>query len=534
MASAVTTLPQALQAAADSDGGKVFLHCQSERGPVAVTFADLEERSRAVAAGFLARGIRPGDRIALAAPNQAEWLDVFFGAVRIGAVVVTLNVRYRESELEYMLNQSGARLVITSASAGGTDLAALYAGLGDRIPGVEKVLFLGGEAPGTGYASLPGDPMPAVGLAEMEAALTPGQPAMILYTSGTTGRPKGAVLTHGSLLGAAAAQVAHLETTPDDVYVGVLPLNHVGGITCTVTSALLTGSTVALEPAFSPRGMLAAIAAHRVTVAAGVPTMWTLMLADETFATTDTSSVRLAVIGGSNADPTLCEAITRSFPGARLRNLYGLSEVSGACVISAADDDLGTVSRSIGVPLPGVRARVMDLSGHEAAPGREGELHIASPGAAAGYWEMPEESAQTFLPGGWVATGDMAVIDTDGHVVLRGRRKEMFVQGGYNVYPVEVENLLASHPAVAMVAGIGVPDAVLGEVGRYYVVTRAGHSVSAAELTEFCRTRLADYKVPRQFVFASDLPMTPAGKIAKSALRDEQGRDPAADPSRPG
>ncbi len=522
----MTTLPGALRAAAESHGEKVFLHCQSESGPVAVTFGDLAERSRAVAAGLLGRGIGPGDRIALAAPNQAEWLDVFFGATRIGAVVVSLNVRYRERELGHMLNQSGARLVITSAMAGDTDLAAFYAGFRDQVPGVEQVLFLGGQEPETGYQVLPadpGDPALAARLDDLEAAVTAASPAMILYTSGTTGTPKGAVLTHGSLLGAAAAQVAHLATTSDDVYVGVLPLNHVGGITCTVAAALLSCSTVALEPAFSPRGMLAAIAAHRVTVVPGVPTMWTLMLADETFAATDTGSVRLAVIGGSNADPTLCAAITRAFPAARLRNLYGLSEVSGACVISAADDDLDTVSRSIGVPLPGIRTRVADLAGVPAAPGQEGELQVAGPGTAAGYWEMPAESAETFLPGGWVATGDMAVLEPDGHVILRGRRKEMFVQGGYNVYPVEVENLLAAHPAVAMVAGIGVPDPVLGEVGRYYVVTRAGQSVTAAELTEFCRARLADYKVPRQFVFASDLPMTPAGKIAKAALRESPG-----------
>lgn len=527
------TLPRALRAAAASDGGKVFLRCGSEEGPVAVTFRDLEERSRAVAAGLVARGIGPGDRVALAAPNQAEWLEVFFGATRIGAIVVTLNVRYRDSELGYMLNQSGARLVVTSASAGGTDLAAFYAGFRDRIPGVEQIFFLGGGDPAAAYAALPAGPglpapgLPAPGLEALEEAVTPGQPAMILYTSGTTGTPKGAVLTHGSLLGSAGAQVTHLGTTREDVYLGVLPLNHVGGITCTVLSALLTRSTVVLEPAFSPSAALAAIAAHRVTMAGGVPTMFTLMLADATFAQTDTSSVRLAVIGGANADPTLCEAITRSFPAARLRNLYGLSEVSGACVISAADDDLAAVSRSIGVPLPGVRARVADLAGHEAGPGNEGELQVSGPGTAAGYWEMPEESAQTFLPGGWVATGDMVTAEPDGHLILRGRRKEMFLQGGYNVYPVEVENLLASHPAVAMVAGIGVPDPVLGEVGRYYVVPRDGHAVTAGELTDFCRARLADYKVPRQFIFAAGLPMTPAGKIAKSVLRKAVGDTPA-------
>lgn len=519
MTTGTETYPALLRAAAARNPDGAFLHCPSTSGRAeTMTFGELERRSRRIAAGLVAHGLRSGDRIAVAAPNRAEWVELFFAATRIGVIVVTLNVRYRERELDHMLNQSEARMVVTAASAGEFDFEAFYAGFRERIPTVEHVVFLGGGAEGQRYEDLAADPK-SVDLSTAEGGVGAADPAVILYTSGTTGSPKGAVLTHGSMLGSARAQVQHLHTHADDVYLCVMPLNHVGGITCNITAALRTGSTVVLPEAFSPAAALEAIATHGVTVFAGVPTMWSLMLADESFPERDTRSMRLAVIGGSNVEPALAARISEGFPGARLANLYGLSEVSGAAVISAADDDLDAVSRSIGVALPGVEARVTDLDGADTAPGGEGELQLRGPGTADGYWRMPEATAEAFLPGGWVATGDMVTRDPDGHLVLRGRRKEMFVQGGYNVYPAEVENVLTAHPAVGMAAGIGVPDPVLGEVGCYYVVTTGERTATEEELRAFCAERLADYKTPRRFVMTTELPTTPAGKIAKAELR---------------
>jgi fatty-acyl-CoA synthase len=205
-----------------------------------------------------------------------------------------------------------------------------------------------------------------------------------------------------------------------------------------------------------------------------------------------------------------------------VENLYGLSETSGACIISAVDDDLGTVCETLGTPLAGVEARVVDpTTGREVPDGEDGELQLRGPSVAAGYWEMPAETAEAFRDG-WLATGDMVTRRASGHLVLRGRRKEMFLQGGFNVYPVEVENVLAEHPAVALAAGIGIPDDVLGEVGLYFVVPRdPAAPPSAGELTAWCRERLADYKVPRRIEVRGDLPTTPAGKIAKAQLRQE-------------
>ncbi|WP_020666744.1 class I adenylate-forming enzyme family protein [Amycolatopsis nigrescens] len=521
---ALATFPQQLADAAGTHGDRIFIYTPSGEISREISYADLDRLSTRVASGLLGRGLRPGDRIAIAAPNGIEWLALFFGATRIGLLVVTLNVRYREHELEYMLNHSGAKAVVTVSALADFDYAAFYASFRERIPGVEHIFFIegvgGAAAAGPAFSELARAEPDTDAVLAAEAGVEADTPAVILYTSGTTGTPKGAVLTHGSVLASAAAQAGHLGTGDEDVYLGLLPLNHVGGLTCTVSAALVSRAAVVLMPSFSPETAIAAAERHRVTVFGGVPTMYTLILGRPEFASADLGSVRIALVGGSNADPALCASIAQRFPDARLTNLYGLSECSGGCVFSAAEDDLATVSRTLGVPIGDFQARVVDGGGTEVGPGGEGELHLRGGGVAAGYWGTAGEGAETFLPGGWLATGDMVALEPDGHLVLRGRKKEMFLQGGYNVYPVEVENVLTAHPAVAMAAGIGVPDPVLGEIGRYYVVPKPGvDAPGEAELIEFCRARLADYKAPRQIRFAEELPLTPAGKIAKAALR---------------
>lgn len=511
----MTTYADLLTRQATERPDKVFLRADSAAGTMTpMTYGELEERSRSVAAGLRDLGLRRGDRIAIAAPNQLEWLELYFGAVRSGYVVVTLNVRYRESELEYMLGQSGARAVVSSARLGDFDYEALYADLAPRLPGVEHYFFLGGAEQGRRFEDLYGDPATF-----QQPDVAPEDPAVILYTSGTTGRPKGATLTHKSLIAAAQAQRDHTGFGPDNIQITCMPLNHVGGITCAVTTCLIGGGECVMLPAYSPEAAIKAIAEYRGTNFGGVPTMWKLMIDHPSFSSYDTSSIREAVIGGSNAEPTLCREITEAFKGTRLINLYGLSESSGAAVMSAHADTLDEVSTYIGVPIGAVEARIVGPGAEVLGPDQEGELQLRGDSVAAGYWQMPDESAATFGSDGWLSTGDMALMTADGHIALRGRLKEMYVQGGYNVYPVEVENLLTSHPAVAMAAGIGIPDDVLGEVGRYFVVTQG--EVTAEELIDFCRQRLANYKVPREIVFVEEMPTTPSGKIAKARLREQ-------------
>lgn len=497
------------------------------------TYADIDEASNRLAAGFLTAGVRRGDRIAIAAPNSAEWIITWFAAAKIGSPLVTLNVAYREHEFDYMLNQSGATMLVCVTRHGDFDFVEFLDRLHPRFGTVREYVFLGGDgfAGSRSWDALLSAGSTARGAASpegpvadpgFESFVRPDDPAVILYTSGTTGDPKGATLTHASIVASARAQANHIGQRSDDVAIGHMPLNHVGGLTCTVAAAMVAGGSVALLPGFHPEVALRTIGERQVSIFVGVPTMYAMMMGLDEFPKTDTSSVRICIVGGSNVEPDMGRGIIDAFAGARLANLYGLSESSGGCVISAADDDLDTLVHTIGVPIGGFGARVVDADGAPLSSGAEGELQISGPCVANGYWENPEASRATFLADGWLATGDMAVIRPDGHIRLRGRTKEMYVRGGYNVYPAEVENVIAGDPTVAMSAVIGVPHEVFGEVGRAYLVPVAGAQIDTDAVLERCREQLAKYKVPEEIEIVDSLPLTPAGKIKKIALKDSR------------
>lgn len=484
-----------------------------------VTYAQMNKRAVDAAAGMRSRGVKPGDRVAIAAGNSPEWLVAYFACCRLGAVLVTLNVAYREREFVYMLGQSGARMLLCDERAGDFEFRPFLDGLRPQIPSVESVVYFG--APG---AEDSWDGLIAEGESGAETPHTgpsPDAPAVILYTSGTTGDPKGATLTHRSLLASAAAQVERFGQTPDDVVLGVMPFNHVGGLTCTIGASLVSGGAVALLPRFHPDLVTRAVPARRVTMFVGVPTMYRMMLASENFADCDVSSVRLCVVGGSNLEPELAERVRERFDGPRLANLYGLSETSGACVISPADDAFEQVATSIGTALPRFETRIVDDAGEPMPEGEAGELQVRGGCVAAGYWDDPDATAAAFGTDGWLSTGDVGTLSADGHVTLLARKKEMYVHGGYNVYPTEVENVLAAEPTVAMCAVIGVPDRTFGESGHAFVVPASDSTIDVDGLRETCRRALAEYKVPARIEVVDSLPMTPAGKIRKVLLRPQ-------------
>ncbi|MET9265631.1 AMP-binding protein [Amycolatopsis sp. NPDC004079] len=471
-------------------------------------FAEMDAWSARIAADFLRRGLRRGDRIAVNGRTTPEWLAVYFAAAKIGAVVVGLSPRYRETEFAHILTDSGARLVVTEPSAGDVDFLALLEKL--DLPGVSVVTF----------AEL-GSAEPDEALAAASAAVEDDDPVMIIYTSGTTGRPKGATLTHRGQLASAAAEADHLQLSPADVLPVAVPLNHVSGITCCILSALVAGSRTVLLPSFDAGAAADLFRAADLTMWVGVPTMHTLLLNHERFAGVDTSAIRVVVTGGANAEPALLQRLTAAFPKATVMNLYGLSEVSGAVVMTPWGASTEATERSIGVPFPSVEAKIASPSGDALPVGETGELLFRTPSIMAGYHNLPTETAAAVDADGWLHTGDMARADEEGYLTLHGRAKDMFVQGGFNIYPVEVENVLAEHPGVLMAAGVGVPDPVLGEIGRYYVVPAQDATVTEAELKEFCAGKVADYKVPRQIVLRPALPLTPSGKVQKAALRAE-------------
>lgn len=511
MPRSAATIPAVLRQRAESTPDAVFVYFEGET----LTYAQIDAQSDRVAAGLLTRGIGHGDRVAVAAANSPKWLFLYLATAKIGAVLVTLNVAYRERELTYMLGHSGARMLVCDTEAGGFEFVPFLEALRPQIPTVEQIVFLGGDE--SQWTSLIEAGSGSDEVRRAEAKVEASDPAVILYTSGTTGVPKGATLTHASLLASAAGQAERLEQTSSDVILGVLPFNHVGGLTCTITSSLVAGGGFSLLPRFHPDLVRQAIQETPISMFVGVPTMYKMVLA--TGGVEQADQIRLCVVGGSNLEPALAEQAKTTFGKARLANLYGLSETSGACAISPPGDSLEMVGQSIGTMLGDFEARIV-TDDHESLPvGEVGELQVRGGCVAAGYWEMPEESAVAFGEDGWLSTGDVGSMTEDGHIMLVARKKEMYVRGGYNVYPTEVENVLATHASVAMSAVIGIPDETFGETGLAFVVPAAGQSVDTFELIDLCTRSLAAYKVPSRIEVVESLPMTPAGKIRKVELR---------------
>jgi acyl-CoA synthetase (AMP-forming)/AMP-acid ligase II len=496
-----------------------------------ISFKDLDEASDRVAAGFLKLGITRGDRIGMIGANQPEWLYTYFAAAKIGATIVALNVRYRDMELEYMLNQSRTRALVTITDLAGFDYVSFFEAFRRQAPTVTDYIFVESDStPAGAIAKFPGahsyrglmeTTVDKAALSAAETAVVPDDLIIIIYTSGTTGKPKGAAISHKSQLASARAQMEHAGMTHEDIMLVVLPLNHVGGITCAILSSLLAQTTDVLVPIPDVADIVKQTTAYAPTVYGGVPTLFTILFMNPDFLKLDMSGVRLAICGGSNAEPALLTKIQEVFPNAKMMNLYGLSETSGAVVLSPWESDFETTVRSIGKPIGDFKVKVVNTEGAEVGVGEVGELCFLGGAVCRGYFLMPEETAETFGADGWLRTGDMGSLDEQGYITLHGRKKEMYLQGGYNVYPVEVENLLGKHPKVLMAAGIGVPDPVLGEVGRYYIVPRPGTDPTEDELKAYCRQHLADYKVPRQIVFREALPLTPVGKIMKLRLKED-------------
>jgi fatty-acyl-CoA synthase len=492
-------------------------------GSCSWSFSQMDESVDQVACGLLALGLQRGDRIGVLGLNQIGWLRLFLAAARIGVCVVALSVRYRDHELLGMLGDSGARALFTVRSADGVDFIELVQGLRDRLDQLVHVATFEPDTDGAlTLAALERTPIDAQRLAQATAVVSADDAAMVIFTSGTTGSPKGALLTHASMLAAARAQAEHLRIVPGDHLKVAMPFNHVGGITCCILTMLLGGASSELVPAFKAETVLQMMVERPPTVIVGVPTMLTLLLMHREKVAVVLSSVRLVITGGSNADGELLSRLMAAMPRAAVMNLYGMSESSGALVMTPWDADHGAVLSSIGRPLPGAELRVVGPSEADVPAGEVGELWFRGLGVVKGYLGR-EATEGSFRSDGWLRTGDMGHIDEDGFIHLRGRKKDMFIQGGFNVYPAEVENFIASHPQVLMVAGIGVPDPVLGEVGRYFVVPRAGAELTTEGLRAYCAQHLADYKVPRQIVFRDQLPLTPTGKVLKAALRDIAG-----------
>ncbi|WP_406863603.1 long-chain fatty acid--CoA ligase [Streptomyces sp. HUAS MG47] len=465
-----------------------------------LTYAQLDDASARVAALLRDRGVLPGDRVALTMPNVPLFPVVYYGVLRAGAVVVPMNPLLKDREVAFTLRDCGARLALVFPLFA-DEVAKAAAETGTPCLVTEPSAF--------DELLRAQEPMPRV------VDRSDDDPALILYTSGTTGTPKGAALSHRNLAtNTATTAETLLQAGPDDVFFGGLPLFHAFGQTCALNTAVAAGATLTLLPRFEPARALEIMARDGVTVFLGVPTMYAALLHAELPEGFDAGRLRLAVSGGASLPVEVLHGFERRF-GATVLEGYGLSETSPVAAFNHPDRP--RKAGSIGQPVRGVEMKLVAEGGGEVPPGEVGEIAIRGENVMAGYWNRPEATEEA-IRDGWFHSGDLARVDEDGFYFIVDRKKDLIIRGGYNVYPREVEEVLYEHPAVAEAAVVGVPDPVLGEEVAAVVTLRPGAEATAEEIRDHVKERVAAYKYPRIVTVAAELPKGPTGKILKREI----------------
>jgi fatty-acyl-CoA synthase len=474
-----------------------------------ISYGELDRRA-AAAAGALRRelGLEKGDRYAALSGNRVEMVEAFFAAGKSGAIFVPLSTRATPHELARILADAAPRALLYGPEERQTveDLRAA-SNLSEFVAFGEKARPE--DVSWTELLAQHPDPPQRIEACGAE------DPYCLLYTSGTTGRPKGAIVPHRMIAWNAINTTLSWQLRADDVAPVFTPLYHAGGLTVFITPLTAIGGTVVLMAGFEPSAVWRAIERHGCTIVLGVPTIWRMLRDAPEFAAADLSQVRWLISGGAPLPVALVEDYRRR--GAVLKQGFGMTEVGVNCFAMTSKEAFTKVG-SVGKPLLWTEARIAAEDGGELAPGEVGELWLRGPHVCSGYWNDPDETRAAFGPDGWFKTGDLARRDGDGFYFIAGRRKDIFISGGVNVSPLEVEAELLQHPSVADVAVVGVPDPLWGEVGAAFVVARPGVSVTSDELADFLAGRLARLKVPKRFELVPDLPRTPYGKVVKSEL----------------
>ncbi|MGD9989707.1 long-chain-fatty-acid--CoA ligase [Pseudonocardia sp.] len=494
----MTNLAENLVATATAHPDRVAIRLDD----VELSYAHLHAAAARVAGMLAAQGISPGDRVGIVLPNLPAFPILFHGALLAGATVVPMNPLLKEREVEYYLRDSGMSLVFGWDSGG--DAVASAAG----TVGIPAVLVgpMGPDAAQLGDAAPAPD---AVGRDDSDTAV-------ILYTSGTTGQPKGAELTHANLRSNTATTASSvLSLGTDDVIMGCLPLFHVFGLTCGLNAAVSVGATLTLIPRFDPAKALAVVARDKVTVFEGVPTMYAAMLHHPDADGADMSTLRTCASGGSAMPVEIMRAFEEKF-GCMVLEGYGLSETSPVASFNQPHRD--RKPGSIGFEIPGCEMRVVDDNGADVGVDTPGEIVIRGENVMKGYWGRPDATAEA-IPDGWFRSGDIATKDADGYYFIVDRKKDLIIRGGYNVYPREVEEALYEHPAVAEAAVVGIPHPEWGEEVGAAVALKAGEKADPDELRDFVKDRLAAYKYPRRIWLVEELPKGPTGKILRREVK---------------
>ena len=505
------TLPAALRttAAAHPDVEAVV------DGDLRLTYADLAERALRAGAALVAAGIAPGDRIAIWAPNSAAWIEAFLGCASAGAVLVPLNTRFQGAEAAYILQRSRARLLFTVGQFLGRDYPALLAG--QDLPDLGATVTFDGSWPE--WLSAGDDPAAVAELDRRIDALGADDWLDLMFTSGTTGAPKGVRARHGDTLRSYRYYAQTLGIRTGDRYLLVNPLFHSFGCKAGLVAAITAAATVYPVPVFDPAAAAVLIAKEQITVFPGPPTIYYALLEVPPESRESLRSLRLAVTGAASVPVELLRRMSAELGFDVVLTAYGLTETGGLVTMCRAGDPLEVVSATCGRPIPGVEVATVDEENRPTQPGHPGEVVVRGYPVTDGYFEDPAATAEAIDAEGWFHTGDIGVLDTAGGLKITDRLKDMYIVGGFNAYPAEIEATLLEAPGVAQVAVVGVPDDRLGEVGMAFVVARRGAEADPDEVIAFARERLANFKVPRRVDIVADLPVNAGGKVMKHVLR---------------
>src|SRR5271165_285717 len=530
------TVDGVLKAAADAGPNRTALVVPFQS--VRLTFAEFDRDVDRVARGLLACGLEPGERIGIWAPNCAEWILTMFGAARAGLVLVNINPAYRNSELEFALRLVGCRALVFAPRFKSSDYAAMLNSLIPELAGAApgrvvceafpdlRLLVQLGTQPWNGCLSFEdlmacGQDLDDAVPASIEAQLDADQVFNIQFTSGTTGTPKGAALTHFNIVNNGFFVGEGMRLTADDRVCIPVPLYHCFGMVLGVLAAMTHGAASVLSgEGFEPLAVLETVAAERCTVLHGVPTMFIAELAHPRFREFDLSSLRTGIMAGSPCPTAVMRRVVAEMHMPEVTICYGMTETSPVSFQSQPDDPLERRVGTVGRVHPHVQVKIIDADGCVVPRGGAGELLTRGYSVMRGYWNDDERTRAAIDAAGWMHTGDLATIDGDGYCNIVGRVKDMIIRGGENVSPREIEEFLYRHPAVLDVAVVGVPDPKYGEAVCACIQVRIGMTVTEEEIREFCREQIAHYKVPRHVRFMDDFPLTVSGKVQKYLIRE--------------
>ena len=524
-ASAPMTIPGAFAATVAAHADTVAVVADGE----SLTYSQLGELVRDVGASLVHAGIGPGDRVAIWAPNSPRWIAAVLGLSAAGATLVPVNTRFKGDEAAVVLSRSGARLLLTTTDFLGADHVAMLRAASIDLPELDTIVVVDGP-PSEGTLAWD-DLLGAVtddDRAELDrraSAVTPEDPSDILFTSGTTGVPKGVVQTHRGTMGVARDWVAMTGIRHGDRYLMVNPYFHMFGLKAGILPSVTTGLTMYPVPVFDVDTVLDAVERERITVLPGAPTLYQSLLDGAAGDTShDLSSLRIAVTGAADIPVPLIRRIMDELPFERVLVGYGLSE-AGTATATEPGDPPEAVATTVGTPRPGMQVRIVDGDGTAVPDGEPGEILLKGPTVMSHYLDDPAATAATLSADGWLRTGDIGRVDGDGRLCIVGRAKDMFIVGGFNAYPAEIENALVRHPEIAQAAVVGIPDERLGEVGMAFVVLTPGASTTPDDVVTWSRDQMANYKAPRRVEVVEELPVNAAGKVEKLALRRRAGFD---------